>query len=98
MQLDKKPFISFNISNALNNTEPVTGEDLLIQQIADPQERIEMLWHRFIRRLRLNAWGDHTVIQAIAHMLNTTIIILEYREQSSKWSIDSYSPIWCHRW
>ena len=51
----------------------------MIQQITDPDDRGEMLWHRFISRLRINAWGDHTVIQAIAHMLNITITVLGYR-------------------
>ena len=37
-----------------------------------------MLWHRFLRRLRQNAWGDHIVIQAVALMLNITITILEH--------------------
>ena len=54
----------------------------MIQQIVDPHERSEMLWHRFISRLRINAWGNHTVIQAIAHVLNVTITVLEYRATS----------------
>ena len=78
-----KPFISFNVNNSMNDTEPVTVEALMIQQIADPHERSERFWCRLLTRLRLKAWGDYTFIQAIAPMFNTTVTILEYRENIS---------------
>ena len=78
-----KPFMSLNVHNNMNDTEPLTDEDLIIEQIQDIEERKNMLWQRFLRRLRKDAWGDHVVIQAVAHMLNNTITILEHRNNYS---------------
>ena len=75
-----RSFVSINFSNEMNDTEPATKEDFILEQIQDLEVRTEMLWQRFLRRLKQNAWGDHIVIQAIAHMLNITITILEHRE------------------
>ena len=54
---------------------------MTLLHIPDTQKELCIKPHGL--RLREDAWGDHVVIQAVAHMLNNTITILEHRNNYS---------------
>ena len=55
------------------DTEAPTEEDHFISTIEDEDTRAELLWIKYLKRLKQGAWGDHLTVQALANMLNVNI-------------------------
>ena len=69
-----QPVATDNKYNA--DTEPPTAEDVYIDSVSDPKLQTQLRWEKYLRCLRLGAWGDHITIQAIADMLSVNINVL----------------------
>ena len=63
-----------NILNA--DTENPTEEDHQISAVEDLESRTELRWIRYLHRLQEGAWGDYLAVQALARMLNVSIVII----------------------
>ena len=69
------------------DTEPPTQEDEFIDNIANPELQTELRWQKYLRCLKLGAWGDNIAMQAISDMLSVTINVL-----SSHYPMYSVTP------
>ena len=69
--------VSGDNSDLLNaDTEAPTEEDSLISTVEDENTRAELLWMKYLKRLKQGAWGDHLTVQALANMLSLRINII----------------------
>ena len=80
-ELHYRNFISSAVSNDDSNfmnvdTEATTEQDHLTSKIEDEDTRAELLWTKYLKRLKQGAWGDHLTVQALANMLNVNINII----------------------
>ena len=103
-ELHYRNFISSAVgdddSNFMNvDTEAPTEEDNLISTIEDKDTRAELLWTRYLKRLKQGAWGDHLTVQALANMLNVKIRQislwqrrLSYEKTTSHYSTEILQP------
>ena len=58
------------------DTEDPTDEDAYIDSVCDPEQKVQLRWQKYIRRLRNGAWGDNLTIQAVANEFNVAINVL----------------------
>ena len=61
--------VSSDDSDLLNaDTEAPTEEDSLISTVEDENTRAELLWMKYLKRLKQGAWGDHLTVQTLANV------------------------------
>ena len=58
----------------------VTEEEYYIASLQDENDRTECLRQKYILNQRCDTYGDYTILQATAPMLNNKIKILQYRQ------------------
>ena len=63
------------------DTEAPNVEDELIACVTDPELRTQLMWNKYIRRVRSGAWGDNIVIAALCNMFSITINVLSVSSQ-----------------
>ena len=67
--------MTMKIYSMLTQKNP-TEEDQQISAVENLESRIELRWIRYLQRLQEGAWGDHLAVQALASMLNVSIVII----------------------
>ena len=65
------------------DTETPNAEDALIAAVTDPELRTQLMWNKYVRRVRSGAWGDNIVIAALCNMFNITINVLNATSQDT---------------
>ena len=78
-------------NNAYNaDNEAPNAEDGLIQSVVDPVEQTQLLWQKYLRRLRQGAWGDNIAIAAACNLFDVSINV--YCANSAGTSIAKNTP------
>ena len=67
------------------DTEAPNEEDKFINSIEDPDERAELKWQKYLRRLQAGAYGDDMALTGVAELLSVAIHVTK-----------TYTPLHIH--
>ena len=65
------------------DTEAPNEEDQLIASVTVPELRTQLMWDKYVRRVRSGGWGDNIMIAALCSMFSITINVLSVTSQYS---------------
>ena len=74
------PIASDNLYN--HDTSTSVAIDDFISSIPDQYTSSVLAYERYVERVRIDSWGDHVVIAALANMFHVTINVVHARQHS----------------